>query len=1246
MTTQMGQLQYTRNNEMKGRNFLSLAISMFLLSPGTVLAINDINNNEKLENRDELVSLQDVNNLDQDNEEIGKDELAKEFEDQSGIDSFENEDNGLVRYLASNYTRSGNYVVHGNDDNVYYAYNRVGSTFYLNNGGISTTYKKVREIIDTDTAVQTHVATTLFKEPAFSSKYRTNTTIPAGYYTAKYVAGSFVYVETDYGDGWISTSCDNNGNYISGGRMTFLDVPSSLSVGSVNGIPIYQKIIPRYSDDARAGYSMKPKYITIHNTASSGKGANARAHANLQYNGNNRTASWHYTVDNTEIWQSIPINENSWHAGDGQAMGNCGSVSIEICENSDGNYAQAERNAAYLAARLLYECGLPSDAIRMHRDWSGKNCPHNTIEGTKGTMGWESFKFLVVSAYNSYAQNDRNTSNVVNQGTGKASNAPTIQYNAKTQKIGWQNQVTEPNSTGTTGRSLKLYQLKMNLLNVPYSTHLYGTIKTTAGQKNYDNIENDTLIGIDGKAMTQVNFGLENVPGYHLEYRVHSSNLGWQSWVKQGNKAGDGNNEIQAIDFKLVKDDDIKVTAPKIYYNGHIADKGWLNYVPDSQIGGTVGKSIYLQAFHLGIDNAEEYNLSGKVYVDGKGWQNYDEINPNTVLGTTGQNKAIKAINLNLDLPGYRLEYQVHSSNIGWQNWVKSGQIAGDEKNNIEAIRFRLVEDNSKILQIVFDKNELYMNLNSIYQLKSRIIPENTVMDKTLSWKSDNEEVANVDQNGNITANKVGVAIITATSVNGLTASCKINVIKPITSIKLDNADIIIEKNKEITLGLSIEPMDATESYTWTSSNTNVATVDNTGKVTAVGGGTATITVKSQNGKEASCEVKVTSKIESISLNKSNITLSKGTSETLKATINPSDATDDKTLTWKSEDENIAKVDGNGKVTGVGTGTTNITVTTSNGKSAACKVTVVRQTPSVNYSTHVQDIGWQGYVKDGSTAGTTGQSKRLEAIRIKLSNNTSYNGTIQYQTHIQDIGWQGWKMKDDTSGTSGQSKRLEAIRIKLTDELAENYDIYYRVHAQEFGWLGWAKNGESAGTAGYSYRLEAIEVKLVEKGGKAPGSTQDAYRQRYVSYQTHVQDIGWQGIKYDGEEAGTSGQSKRLEAINISLSNPLYSGSIEYQTHVQDIGWQGWKANGQMAGTSGQSKRLEAIRIKLTGEMAKQYDIYYRVHSQEFGWLGWAKNGESAGTEGYSYRLEAIQIQLVKKGSSAPGSTSNCFYKR
>ena len=481
--------------------------------------------------------------------------------------------------------------------------------------------------------------------------------------------------------------------------------------------------------------------------------------------------------------------------------------------------------------------------------------------------------------------------------------------------------------------------------------------------------------------------------------------------------------------------------------------------------------------------------------------------------------------------------------------------------------------------------------------------------------------------------------------IKGLTNKEKLN---PITSITLNKSNITLSKGTSETLKATINPSDATDDKTlkWTSSNPNIATVDNTGKVTAVGGGTATITVKSQNGKEASCEVKVTSKIESISLNKSNITLSKGTSETLQATINPSDTTDDKKLVWTSSNPDVATVDEDGKVTSLSLGETIITVETSNGKKAECKVTVVKQTPKVEYQTHIENIGWQGWKTDGEMSGTSGQSKRLEAIQIQLKNNSSYKGAIQYQTHIENIGWQGWKTNGEMSGTSGQSKRLEAIQIKLTDELAKNYDVYYRVHAQNLGWLDWASNGESAGTAGYSYRLEGIEIKLVEKGGSAPGKTERPYVQRYVSYQTHIENIGWQGMKYDGETSGTSGQSRRLEGINISLNNPQYGGNIEYQTHIENIGWQGWKANGQMSGTSGQSKRLEAIRIKLTGEMANKYDIYYRVHAQEFGWLGWASNGESAGTEGYSYRLEAIEIKLVKKGGSAPGSTDHCFYKR
>ncbi len=301
--------------------------------------------------------------------------------------------------------------------------------------------------------------------------------------------------------------------------------------------------------------------------------------------------------------------------------------------------------------------------------------------------------------------------------------------------------------------------------------------------------------------------------------------------------------------------------------------------------------------------------------------------------------------------------------------------------------------------------------------------------------------------------------------------------------------------------------------------------------------------------------------------------------------------------------------------------------------------------PSISYSTHIQNIGWQSAVSDGESSGTTGQSLRLEGVRISLSNQLN-TGDIEYATHVQNIGWQGYVSNGEMSGTSGQSLRLEAIKIRLTGEMAENYDVYYRVHAQNVGWMGWAKNGEEAGTSGYSYRLKAIQIQLVPKGEAAPGSTDNAYLNKQISYSTHVENVGWQNEMCDGATSGTSGRSLRLEAIKINLVNPEYSGSIEYSTHVQNIGWQGYVSNGRVSGTNGQSLRLEAIKIRLTGEMAKHYDIYYRVHAQNYGWMGWAKNGESAGTSGQSLRLEAIQIVLVPKGESAPGSTTGAFSEK
>ena len=160
----------------------------------------------------------------------------------------------------------------------------------------------------------------------------------------------------------------------------------------------------------------------------------------------------------------------------------------------------------------------------------------------------------------------------------------------------------------------------------------------------------------------------------------------------------------------------------------------------------------------------------------------------------------------------------------------------------------------------------------------------------------------------------------------------------------------------------------------------------------------------------------------------------------------------------------------------------------------------------VVYQGHVQNVGWQDVKSSGGTAGTSGQSLRVEALRIWL-NKGKYSGGIRYKSHVQNVGWQGWKTDGAMSGTSGRSLRLEAIEIELTGDIAQDYDVYYRTHVQNIGWLDWAKNGQMAGSSGMAYRMEALQITLVKKGGAAPGPTAipsttnkwDYYEKRYLS---------------------------------------------------------------------------------------------------------------------------------------------------
>lgn len=177
-----------------------------------------------------------------------------------------------------------------------------------------------------------------------------------------------------------------------------------------------------------------------------------------------------------------------------------------------------------------------------------------------------------------------------------------------------------------------------------------------------------------------------------------------------------------------------------------------------------------------------------------------------------------------------------------------------------------------------------------------------------------------------------------------------------ISKITLNTNDLNLKKGDSALLTATISPSNTTQSKTiaWSSSDKSVAIVDGSGKVTAVEGGTATVTATTSNGKTAVCKVTVSVPTQGIKLNHSELLLIKSTtSAALVATVTPNDASN-QTVTWSSSNESVATVDGSGKVTAVEGGTATITATTSNGKAAACKVTV--SVPATKITLSLSDV--------------------------------------------------------------------------------------------------------------------------------------------------------------------------------------------------------------------------------------------------------------------------------------------------
>ena len=257
---------------------------------------------------------------------------------------------------------------------------------------------------------------------------------------------------------------------------------------------------------------------------------------------------------------------------------------------------------------------------------------------------------------------------------------------------------------------------------------------------------------------------------------------------------------------------------------------------------------------------------------------------------------------------------------------------------------------------ITLNKTALNLTIGASESLVATISPSNAT-NKDVEWTSSNTNVATVDTTGKVTGVSAGSATITVKTKDGSkVATCNVTVKNPVisvTGVTLNKTALNLVTGASESLVATISPSNATnKNVEWTSSNTNVATVDTTGKVTGVSSGSATITVKTKDGaKVATCNVTVKNPVISVTgvtLNKTALNLVTGASESLVATISPSNATN-KDVEWTSSNTNVATVDTTGKVTGVSAGSATITVKTKDGaKVATCNVTVKNPVISAN----------------------------------------------------------------------------------------------------------------------------------------------------------------------------------------------------------------------------------------------------------------------------------------------------------
>ena len=402
-------------------------------------------------------------------------------------------------------------------------------------------------------------------------------------------------------------------------------------------------------------------------------------------------------------------------------------------------------------------------------------------------------------------------------------------------------------------------------------------------------------------------------------------------------------------------------------------DEGYEIVPEENGVNGYVGEQVSDYSFELDLENAEETFITGGDFAEfEKLWINGVELKAGTDFvaepGSTiahlfldiirkkpvlreGRNTISAQYKINEISAQYKINESggnsagsssgSSSSGRVYDSWRSNGGGGGGSTTRRAAQNFWIGVNPSTgpTVNKYFKISKTSANLHKGKTLTLKISRNYTT---SVAWATTNPKVARVNGYGKVTAVGKGNCTIVAKSDDGKTQKCKIHVMIPVKTIKLNKTSMKLGAGKYETLKTTVSPSNVDKKdFTWTSSNKKIAEVNASGRVKGISKGTCTITVKAPNGKKSTCKVTVYNiiPVKSVKLNATAKTLNKGASFTLKATIAPSNASN-KTLKWYSSNTKVAKVTSAGKVTAVGAGKARIWVTTNNKKKASCLVTV------------------------------------------------------------------------------------------------------------------------------------------------------------------------------------------------------------------------------------------------------------------------------------------------------------------